>query len=59
MTQNVHLQNLHDFTVQIRNANGGEWKKKQSAERALQMSNAMGYHWGKVDAGEVLKAIRE
>ena len=32
-------------------------KARQSAERALQMSNEMGYHWGKVDAEEVLKAI--
>jgi tetratricopeptide (TPR) repeat protein len=30
---------------------------KAEAERALQMSNEMGYHWGKVDAKEVLKAI--
>ena len=34
-------------------------KAKQSAERALQMSNEMGYHWGKVDAEEVLKAISD
>ncbi|MEP7133506.1 MAG: trypsin-like peptidase domain-containing protein [Chloroflexota bacterium] len=32
-------------------------KAKQSAERALQMSNEMGYHWGKVDAKEVLERI--
>jgi tetratricopeptide (TPR) repeat protein len=38
-------------------ANGEKEKTKQSAERALQMSNEMGYHWGKVDAEEVLKAI--
>jgi len=30
---------------------------KAEAERALQMSNEMGYYWGKVDAEEVLKAI--
>jgi len=36
---------------------GEKEKAKQSAERALQMSNEMGYHWGKVDAEEVLKAI--
>jgi hypothetical protein len=32
-------------------------KAKQSAERALQMSNEMGYYWGKVDAEEVLSVI--
>ena len=30
---------------------------KTEAERALQMSNEMGYHWGKVDAKEVLERI--
>ncbi|HJR79766.1 MAG TPA: trypsin-like peptidase domain-containing protein, partial [Anaerolineales bacterium] len=38
-------------------ANGEKEKAKQSTERALQMSNEMGYHWGKVDAEEVLKAM--
>lgn len=38
-------------------ANGEREKARQSAERALQMSNEMGYYWGKVDAEEVLKAI--
>ena len=38
-------------------ANGEKEKAKGSAERALQMSNEMGYHWGKVDAEEVLGAI--
>jgi len=38
-------------------ANGEKDKAKQSAERALHMSNEMGYHWGKVDAEEVLGAI--
>jgi len=38
-------------------ANGEKEKAEQSAERAKQMSNEMGYHWGKVDAEEVLKAI--
>ena len=38
-------------------ANGENEKAKQSAKRALQMSQEMGYHWGKVDAEEVLKAI--
>jgi tetratricopeptide (TPR) repeat protein len=38
-------------------ANGEKEKAKGSAERALQMSNEMGYHWGKVDAEEVLKAM--
>jgi type VI protein secretion system component VasK len=32
-------------------------RAKAEAERALQMSNEMGYHWGKVDAEEVLGAI--
>jgi tetratricopeptide (TPR) repeat protein len=32
-------------------------RAKAEATRALQMSNEMGYHWGKVDAEEVLKAI--
>jgi tetratricopeptide (TPR) repeat protein len=30
---------------------------KAEAERALQMSQEMGYHWGKVDAEEVLDVI--
>ena len=38
-------------------ANGEKQKAKESAERALQMSNEMGYHWGKVDAKEVLERI--
>lgn len=38
-------------------ANGEKEKARQSAERAMQMSNEMGYHWGKVDAEEVLGAI--
>jgi tetratricopeptide (TPR) repeat protein len=38
-------------------ANGEKEKAKGSAERALQMSSEMGYHWGKVDAEEVLKAM--
>ena len=40
-------------------ANGEKEKAKQSAERALQMSNEMGYHWGKVDAEEVLERIED
>lgn len=32
---------------------------KAEAERALQMSEEMGYHWGKVDAKEVLEKIKE
>jgi tetratricopeptide (TPR) repeat protein len=32
-------------------------KAKQSAERALQMSNEMSYYWGKVDAKEILERI--
>jgi tetratricopeptide (TPR) repeat protein len=38
-------------------ANGEKEKAKQSAQRALQMSQEMGYHWGKVDAREVLERI--
>jgi tetratricopeptide (TPR) repeat protein len=38
-------------------ANNENEKAKQSAERALQMSNEMGYYWGKVDAKEVLERI--
>jgi len=38
-------------------ANGEKEKAKESAERALQMSNEMGYHWGKVDAEEALKNV--
>jgi len=38
-------------------ANVESEKAKQSAERALQMSNEMGYYWGKVDAEEVLGVI--
>jgi tetratricopeptide (TPR) repeat protein len=39
-------------------ANGEKEKAKQSAERALQMSNEMGYYWGKVDAEEVLQRMK-
>jgi tetratricopeptide (TPR) repeat protein len=35
-------------------ANGEKGKAKESAQRALQMSQEMGYHWGKVDAEEVM-----
>jgi tetratricopeptide (TPR) repeat protein len=38
-------------------ANGEKEKATQSAQRALQMSQEMGYHWGKVDAEEVLSVI--
>jgi len=38
-------------------ANGEKDKAKGSAQRALQMSQEMGYHWGKVDAEEVLAKI--
>jgi hypothetical protein len=31
---------------------------KAEAERSLQMSEEMGYYWGKVDAQKVLKAIQ-
>ena len=33
-------------------------RAKAEAGRALQMSNEMGYHWGKVDAEEVLKMLK-
>ncbi len=38
-------------------ANGEKEKAKQSAQRALQMSQEMGYHWGKVDGEEVMKEL--
>jgi tetratricopeptide (TPR) repeat protein len=38
-------------------ANGEKEKAKQSAQRALQMSQEMGYHWGKVDGEEVLERL--
>ena len=34
MIQNVRLQNLRDFTVQIRNANGEKGKKGKRLHRA-------------------------
>jgi tetratricopeptide (TPR) repeat protein len=39
-------------------ANNEKEKAKQSAERALQMSNEIGYYWGKVDAEEVLERLK-
>jgi tetratricopeptide (TPR) repeat protein len=50
---------LADLTPSPSPARRGELlaKAKQSAERALQMSQEMGYHWGKVDAEEVLKTM--
>lgn len=38
-------------------ANGEKEKAQQSAQFTLQMSQEMGYHWGKVDAEEVLERI--
>jgi hypothetical protein len=38
-------------------ANGEKEKAKQSAQCALQMSQEMGYHCGKMDAEEVLKNV--
>jgi tetratricopeptide (TPR) repeat protein len=38
-------------------ANDDKEMARGSAERALQMSEEMGYHWGKVDAEKVLKAV--
>jgi tetratricopeptide (TPR) repeat protein len=40
-------------------ASGEKVKAKQSAQRVLQMSQEMGYHWGKVDGEEVMNASRE
>jgi hypothetical protein len=34
-------------------------RARTEAERALRMSEEMGYYWGKVDAEEVLKEIRQ
>lgn len=38
-------------------AEGKKDKARESAQRALQMSEEMKYHWGKVDAKEVLERI--
>jgi tetratricopeptide (TPR) repeat protein len=38
-------------------ANGEKEKAKESAQRALQMSQELGYHWGKIDASEVIERI--
>lgn len=38
-------------------ANSEEQKAIESSKRALQMSQEMGYHWGKVDAQELLDLI--
>ena len=40
-------------------ANGEKEKAKESAQRALQMSQEMGYHWGKVDGEEVLERMKD
>ena len=40
-------------------ANGEKEKAQQSTQRALQMSQEMGYHWGKVDAEEVLERMNK
>jgi tetratricopeptide (TPR) repeat protein len=40
-------------------ANGEREKAKESAQRALQMSQEMGYHCGKVDAGEVMQRMKD
>ena len=38
-------------------ANSEPKKAKAEAERAMQMSKEMGYHWGQVGAEEVLEEI--
>jgi hypothetical protein len=38
-------------------AAGGKQAARAEAERAQQMSEQMGYHWGQVDAAEVLGAV--
>ena len=38
-------------------AAGEPERARQEAERAQQMSVQMGYHWGQVDAAEVLAAL--
>lgn len=38
-------------------ANDEKEKAKESTQRALQMSQEMGYHWGKVDAEEMMKEL--
>jgi hypothetical protein len=52
------------FSSRHTHENKGETKSasitlsaKAEAQRALQMSEEMGYHWGKVDAEEVLKNV--
>jgi tetratricopeptide (TPR) repeat protein len=40
-------------------AAGDQNRARQEAQRAQQMSAQMGYHWGQVDAAEVLAAIAE
>jgi tetratricopeptide (TPR) repeat protein len=40
-------------------ANGEKEKAKESAQRALQMSQEMGYHWGKVDGEEVMQRMKD
>ncbi len=40
-------------------SNGEGQKATAEAERALQMSKEMGYHWGQVDVEGVLEKIRE
>ena len=38
---------------------GSRVKARAEAERALQMSQEMGYHWGKIDAEEVLERMKD
>ncbi|BCL38921.1 tetratricopeptide repeat protein [Nostoc sp. MS1] len=40
-------------------ANNNYLAAKAEAEKALLMSEEMGYHWGRVDAGEVLQALEQ
>ena len=43
--------------VSMQSAENSRQKTRTEAERALRMSEEMGYYWGKVDAEEVLKEI--
>jgi hypothetical protein len=40
-------------------ATGDPVRARAEAERARRMSAEMGYHWGQVDAAEVLAALEE
>lgn len=53
----LHPPFLYRFWAYL--AEGNQSSAKAAAERALHMSKDMGYHWGKVDAEEVLEELEE